>query len=335
MKFIGFCSEAGDDLSCFFGPSSRDNCNEPFHVLQRECEARGYRIVPLRTGQLRDCEHVVFWDAHGFDNSFIRHVKSRCTRGRVGLVLWEPPSVRADNWNQEFHAPFDRILTWNDSLVDNIRYFKFHVAGIGTNPAVMRVPFEQKKMLVNISMHKFSPYRYELYSARRRSIQYFEKHASSDFDLYGHGWNPRLSLKLLLRVLFRRRLDLLRHYSSYRGAIANKWDVLPKYKFALCYENASDQVGCVTEKIFDYMRGDCIPIYWGAPNVTSYVDSAAFIDRRQFESDSSLHGYIKAVSSTEYEVYRNAISRYLAGPKFQMFLPPYFASSFLRFLGIV
>lgn len=45
----------------------------------------------------------------------------------------------------------------------------------------------------------------------------------------------------------------------------NKSDYLRQFKFNLCPEN-SDNMGYVTEKIFDAHKAGCIPIYWGAEN---------------------------------------------------------------------
>jgi alpha(1,3/1,4) fucosyltransferase len=333
MKLIGLHNAEGYELSCF-GSASRDNCNEPFRVLERQCEARGYKLVPLRGADSRECEHVVFWDWPGADYNLVTNVKSRRPKGFVTLWTWEPPSIIEEHWNPEFHALFDRILTWKDSLVDGRRYFKFYMPSVGTMPTPRRVPFEQKKMLVNISMNKFSAYRYELYGARRQSIRYFEKHAPDSFDLYGVGWNPLVSWKRKLRALLCGKLEEIRHYPSYKGRVANKWDVFPDYKYALCYENVSDQDGWVTEKMFDCMRADCVPIYWGAPNVTTYADPNAFIDRRRFDSDAMLFDYLKHISQEQYAKYREAIDRYLSGPGFQSFLPASFARNFMRALGI-
>jgi hypothetical protein len=49
-----------------------------------------------------------------------------------------------------------------------------------------------------------------------------------------------------------------------------------------------DEPGWITEKIFDCMRADCVPVYWGASNVLDYVDPEAFVDRRRFASNSEL-----------------------------------------------
>jgi hypothetical protein len=123
-------------------------------------------------------------------------------------------------------------------------------------------------------------------------------------------------------------------YTSYRGTVKHKWDILPKYKFALCYENVSDQPGYITEKIFDCMRADCVPIYWGAPNVTDYVDPAAFIDRRKFSSNQELEAYLCGITERDYQRFREAIADYLISEKFKAFLPPAFVENIVHVLDL-
>jgi hypothetical protein len=58
---------------------------------------------------------------------------------------------------------------------------------------------------------------------------------------------------------------------------------LEKYKFSICYENARDTPGYITEKIFDCFFAGCVPIYWGANNITDHIPKECFIDKRDFE----------------------------------------------------
>lgn len=72
----------------------------------------------------------------------------------------------------------------------------------------------------------------------------------------------------------------------------HKWDVYPYYLFGLCYENMRHAPGWITEKLFDCMRANCIPIYWGAPNIADFVDPGMFIDRTQFKLNAELESFL-------------------------------------------
>lgn len=42
------------------------------------------------------------------------------------LVMWEPPSVILDMYQEDVLKLFDKVYTWNDDLVDGKKFFKLH-----------------------------------------------------------------------------------------------------------------------------------------------------------------------------------------------------------------
>jgi hypothetical protein len=146
--------------------------------------------------------------------------------------------------------------------------------------------------------------------------------------LYGIGWNQPVGRLQKFLPFFTPR------YSSYRGIIKNKWDVLPYYRFSICYENTKGDPGYITEKIFDSMRCGCVPIYWGASNITDYVYKEAFIDRRHFPSNQDVEDYITGISETEYNHFQKAIKEYLNSSSFAKFLPQAFADTIIKVLNL-
>jgi hypothetical protein len=102
----------------------------------------------------------------------------------------------------------------------------------------------------------------------------------------------------------------------------------------LCYENIREEPGYITEKIFDCMRAGCVPIYWGAPNITEYVDPGAFIDRRKFKSDSELEAFLLSINEHEYERLQKAMQDYLQSELFAKFLPPAYADTIIHALHL-
>jgi len=343
----------GDTNRVFFDPNARDNCTEPFILLRDHCRKLGFSVEAAGRQSLQDCAWLLFWDAPSFASGagfkgFLRRLRFGVNGGtrnwlnevrnagkmeRLVLFLWEPPSVCPENWKIDFYSQFSTVFTWNDDLVDGIRVHKFCYPVPVHVLRVEPVVFSKKKLLVNISMNKFSDYPNELYSARREAIRYFEKHRPDDFDLYGVGWErPGLGKGSERRSL--RSASISIPYRSYRGTVTHKWEVLPKYRFALCYENVSDQPGWITEKVFDCMRADCVPIYWGAPNVTDYVDPTAFIDRRKFSSNQELEDYVCGIGERDYQRFRESIADYLVSQKFKAFLSPAFVENIVHVLGL-
>lgn len=324
--------------------------NDPLIYLKEHLSKCGYDLKSADDNPIEDCEWVFFYDYMSVKpysglrglarkiktiiqgKPLIRNLYDECIRAgmkqRIALFLWEAPAVCPENMNPELHKLFPVIFTSHDELVDGCKIFKICVPQSRQFPQSPKLQFAERKLLVNISMNKFSNHPQELYSARRSAIKYFEQLHPNNFDLFGVRWNQSATL-------IERFFPWLRpSYSSYRGAIKNKWEVMPKYRFSLCYENVRDVPGYVTEKIFDSMRCGCVPIYWGANNISEYVDTGAFIDRRQFNSDSELEIFISNMTELEYESYQEAIQNYLSGPRFARFLPPAFAGTIISTLNL-
>lgn len=336
----------GHGQGILFNPDARDDCHDPYIYLRDSLRQRGYDLETADDHSVKGCAWIWFWNAagiyrppYGWRNvaSFVkrmllgrpqrtrkRWLYQECIRAglqdRVVFFTGEPPSVRPLNWEPRVHKLFPIIFTWNDSYVDGIKFHKFYLPVTRRFPELPDIPFHRRKLLANISGNKFSSHPRELFTARRETIRYFEQHYPEQFDLYGIWWN-----QLANDPVF---------FPSYRGTVKHKWDVYPNYRFGLCYENIRGEPGYVSEKIFDCMRAGCVPIYWGAPNITDSVDAGAFIDRRKFKSNSELADFLLSMTEPEYAQYRQAIQAYLRSDQFAMFLPPAFADNMIQVLSL-
>lgn len=220
---------------------------------------------------------------------------SRLPKEKVALFLWEPKTVLKDMYLPSVLECFSQVFTWDDAFVDGKKYFKFHYPVL--RPMRTDIPsFEEKKLCTLVATQLHSSYPFELYSERTRAIAYFEEVKEEGFEFYGRRWNPT-------------------HYSSYRGAPEDKVETIKDYRFVLCYENTSNSLGYVTEKIFDCFAAGVVPIYWGAPNISDYIPKECYIDRREFASMEELHRFMKEMSKEDYEGYLAHIRDYLASDK--------------------
>jgi len=116
-------------------------------------------------------------------------------------------------------------------------------------------------------------------------------------------------------------------YPSYRGSVENKKKTLEKYKFSICYENAKDIPGYITEKIFNCFFAGCVPVYWGANNIMDHIPADCFIDMRNFSNYEDMYQYMKNMSDEEYLGYLNAIERFILSDKSYQFSVEYFAKT--------
>ena len=122
-------------------------------------------------------------------------------------------------------------------------------------------------------------------------------------------------------------------FPSYRGPAKNKFEVLAKSRFCICFENAKDIPGYITEKLFDSLFAGCVPVYWGEPNIQNIVPSACFIDFRQFLGSADpyrdLYQYISKMTEQDYLAYQEAGRQLLASPAFKPYSSEAFADAIL------
>lgn len=263
---------------------------------------------------LSNSEKIIFCNLPYFIPNWKEKI-AKLPKEKLILVAYEPPSVMPEMYTKEAFALFGKVLTWDDSLVDNEKFFKFnyHVMSPMVKDAV---PFSKKKLLTQISGNKTSSHPDELYSERVKAIKYFEKIKGDDFDFYGTGWGGM-------------------GFRNYKGKVKDKIAVLKKYKFSICYENIKNIKGYITEKIFDCFQAGVVPIYWGASNVKDYIPSNCFIAREDFPTLRSLVRYLKNMKKQEYNHYLDNIRAYLNSCQAKQFSNEAFANSLLNSLDII
>ena len=88
------------------------------------------------------------------------------------------------------------------------------------------------------------------------------------------------------------------------GGELKKHEFLKEYKFCLCYENESSD-GYVTEKLLHAKAAGCIPIYWGASDVSKDFDERGFINITG--CPESLVARVKEVDESD-ELYAQMVS---------------------------
>ncbi len=236
---------------------------------------------------------------------------------RLQLLLGEAQVVRPLNWQLGRHQEFGAIFTWNPAFVDGHRYRWFPAAPRRFDPAFqIDCDLSRKtKMCVLVATKQFRRNPLELYTARLEAIRWFEANHPDEFDLYGKGWDElgirghnRLRTMGLMGPL--KRIFPPQKRPSYRGMVADKIAAMKPYRFAICFENAREVPGYVTEKIFDAFMAGCVPVYWGAPDITQYVPENCFIDFRRFSGYAELYDFLKAMPDSEYLGYLERIAAF-------------------------
>jgi len=313
--FTDISSPIGDDLcysSVYMGKYLIEN---------------GHKINTIDMDDISKFDAIVFMDFPKFKNKYFKRLVSDGFNN-LYLIIYESEIISPDNWNIENHKYFKKIFTWNDKFVDNKKYFKINFSHKIPDKVEFNIK-NKNKFCTMIVANKFKSHSLELYTERIKAIRWFEENYPEDFDLYGIGWDKYYFKGILSRL---NRFNVLRKilkpkYPSYKGPIKSKKEIYKRYKFAICYENARNIPGYITEKIFDCFFAGCVPIYWGAPNITNHIPTDTFIDKRNFNTYEELYSYLKNMSDKEYMRYLDAIKNFIKSDKIYPFSAECFAET--------
>jgi len=304
---------------------NRDNCMYPFWLLKEKFGKNGYELSTQDINSIENSEIVLY-------NEMPSILPKKDDIKKSYLMIFESELIRPDNWDINKHKYFNKIFTWKDDIVDNKKYFKFNFAQ--EIPKIISKDISKKEKLCTlIAGNKKVNHPLELYSKRIEAIRWFEANHPEDFEFYGIGWDKYTHPNKYMRYFLNKSnisTFFKPNFKSYKGKIKSKKEVLEKYKFAICYENARDIPGYITEKIFDCFFAGCVPIYWGANNITEHIPKECFIDKREFDSYEKLYMYMKNMSDEEYIAYLNDIEKFLNSDKAYQFSSEFFAKIIVK-----
>ena len=333
-----------DDLFNPLSPRNRDNCLEPMRVLQQTALARG---IKFHTADVTK--------ALGLTSAFNLYIESitidKNSSGKNGLLLLETSLTVPQNGDLNYLNQFDEIFTWDlgllgrkeGTLLANVLDFPVLTEIRVPNPIPSEfwsqsncLGFYDRPLfccLIASNRHANTFDERELYSERVNAIRWFEKNTINQFFLYGNGWKvPKKRLGGMGKLIYRLQkitpfLTGNSVFPSYQGPATTKYEVLSQSRFCICYENARDIPGYLTEKIFDCLFAGCIPIYFGEPNIEHWVPKDCFIDFRRFFSYESLYEYLTKMSDEVFINMQNVGRNFIFSNKFKAHSSQSFATT--------
>ena len=318
-----------DDISVI-----RDNQNACFAGLRNKLLEHNIDLSTEDINSIEEAEIVIRFNV---DENFLGSKNHKNY-----LIIQEPPTVLEKNWDTKLHSEFDRVFTWNESIVDNKKYFLYNLAYDYSSDFRLESK-NKKKLCVMIAGYKDSKHELELYSERINTLNWFLKYHPNEIDLYGPNWpeyifNNRIVRNTRFNYYLRKCLPniFIKLFAGpnriYGGKIESKRAVLCDYKFSICYENMHNVNGYITEKIFDSFSAGCVPIYWGANDIGKFIPANCFVDRRSFKSIQKLYNYISSISEKEYMEYLINIRTFLKSDAVKIFSVDYFAETFTHYI---
>lgn len=304
-------------------PANRDDCFAPYALLRDKFVVSGIQLDTADESQ----EEALVFELH----QDVQHGTKEVIRY---LLMLETEFVKIENGDAAEWSQYKKIFTWNDDLVDGDRFIKINFPNpIHIHPVDGFSPRDRFCCLISGNRTLDVQDDRILYPERVRAIRWFEAHAPHDFDLYGVDWDMPVVHGGLAGKLERRfwrmlgRFMTLQPFPSYRGRVAQKRDVLTRTRFAICYENVRDLPGYITEKIFDCFFSGCVPVYWGAGNITDHIPADCFVDRRQFRDTEEVYSFLKAMTEQEFIGYQQRIAAFLQSDAAYPFGSEFFAET--------
>jgi len=315
-----------------------DGLLKPLNLLYQCGKLDGVEFNTLDVCSIEEQDAFLFLDFPKLDYDYVHQVWK--TDKPKYLAVFESELIRKENWLKLNLDIFKKIFTWHDDYVDNEKFIKTNFSfDLSDGYLATLPPLETQKpfFCTLISGNKRVNHPLELYSKREEAIRWFEKNHPEQFHLYGVGWDSyRFSGPKLIRALNRIKpltKLLATNYPSYRGKVDRKIEVLSQYKYCICYENAKDIPGYITEKIFDCFFAGCVPIYWGASNVDSHIPSNCFIDKRKFATYELLYEYMTSLDGQQYKQYLLNARAFLSSQQAQAFSANVFAQTIIDYVS--
>ena len=280
--------------------ADQDDCAKPTYHFKLACERLGHRFNLCTFEELRqhvkEADYIFSFNMIPTDILPTLEAIDPTLSQKLIIAVTEPHHVMRTNHCPELRKYCYKILTWDDTMVDNQIYFKRYFVQSSLDMIADIPSFSEKKLCTLICGNKYSGDPHELYSKRREAIAYFTGAHPNDFMFYGMNWQGW-------------------GFSSYGGVVESKTEAMKHYKFCICYENCEKLYGYITEKIFGCFIAGCVPIYWGSENIQDYIPKECFIDRREFDSYEELDQFISSMDEAEYQNYLDNIRLVLQSEK--------------------
>jgi hypothetical protein len=303
---------------------NRDGQLLPYHRLREHLLAQGKKV---RTADYllssADVTNQNEYFSLGLADNYRRISADRSAR-LAAFIIMEPPVVAPQLYAElpALTSLFDHVYVHNteghgyslDGVdLKKLRRFYWPIPYLGVLEPFWNNRERLKRIVVINGSHNPKSRFGELYSARIHAMAELAKFGV--VDLYGRGWDRWWSRNSLWWPYWSNIKTLM---SIYKGSCHSKYEVLQHYDFCLCFENMAMN-GWITEKIFDCLYVGTIPLYLGAPDISKYIPTSAYIDCRNFTSPRELWKYVSNLTTFQIQEMRDAGKVFLKSEDAKLF----------------
>lgn len=220
------------------------------------------RLLGKRVADLAETDHVI-----GFSQNLDPRWPVFGVKAKVSIVLAEPTAIAGTFQKQVKHhaTRFHRVLSYNQALLQELPNGLFFPYGSTWVHDWKTRDVTKTKMCSLIASSKRSQPGHIL----RHQVADWVQNTDLAVDFLGQGYAP----------------------------FKDKGDGLAPYRYSVVIENVQED-NCFTEKLVDAVLCETVPIYWGCPNIETFMDTAGMVICHSFED---LQMALNAMSDADYQ----------------------------------
>lgn len=228
------------------------------------------RLNGKRVGDLGPDDHLI-----SFGRTLSPRWPAPGVRAKVSIALAEPSVIQRDHHTRVIGNAhrFHRVLSYRPEVLDSISNGIFFPYGSTWVRDWKTHDMTKSKLCSLIASAKRSQPGHVL----RHQVAEWSQSEGLDVDLLGLGYAP----------------------------FKDKADGLAPYRYSVIIENAQEP-NYFTEKLIDAVLCETVPIYWGCPNLTDFMDTDGMIICNTFEDMQAALG---SMSETQHDALLPALRR--------------------------
>lgn len=220
------------------------------------------RLLGKTVGDLGPEDHLIV-----YPKTSTHYRLRRGTKARISLVMGEPSVIHSKHFSllKWTHRRFYRVLTFNQQALDNLPNALLMPYGTTWVPEWRNLTVEKTKTCSLIASAKRDSTGHKL----RHAVVDWVRETDQDVEIMGRGYTP-----------FEQKSE----------------GVLP-YRYSVVIENVQEK-NYFSEKLLDAVFCETVPIYWGCPNLSDFVDPAGIMI---CNTEEEIRSAVETMSVEDYE----------------------------------
>jgi hypothetical protein len=241
------------------------------------------------------------------------------------LLIMEYKSIKPFLYERNNHKFFDKVFTFEKSLIDNKKYFFFYGLQVITKKIIFLTNKKKFQKCCIFFSNKLNENK-NLYFQKRLEIIDFYKNQPGILSLYGGNWdkfvvpmNAKFMKKIFFNIVIKFfdifNFKIKKYNKIWKGYTKNLINTSSKYKFSFVIENSSTLSG----RIFLAFYSGTVPIYFGDTSKIKLIPKSCYINLKNFSKFDQLEKFIGKIDLKKYLIYRKKIHNFLKSAKYEKF----------------